>query len=340
MTVWIVRGGRNGEFEEEALQTNTVAIGWPSVGDLADATDRQRVSSLLEKAYGDRTPRWLGNSVGKLLGFAHEMQPDDLVVMPRKGQPIIAIGEVTGAYEYRPEAQEFPHSRPVKWLNREVSKDSLDQDLLSSLSALPTIYKPRAYNAEERFRDAADERQPTSGTHPPDGMDDDLEPEPPPDLADLAATGIHSRISKNFVGHEFARLVGEVLRVQGYSAEISPPGPDGGVDIVAGSGPMGFDRPRICVQVKSGVGTVRVNVLRELEGILNNFGADYGLLVAWGGFTDDTRREARTSTYSNVRLWDSEAFLNALFEVYDRLPAEIRAKLPIKRIWILDEPEQ
>ena len=120
--------------------------------------------------------------------------------------------------------------------------------------------------------------------------------------------------------------------------EIAPPGPDGGVDIVAGSGPMGFDKPRICVQVKSGIQTSNVGVLRQLEGIFKNFGADFGLLVSWGGFTSDARSEARKASYFNVRLWDSQAFLTALFENYDRLDAGLKAELPLKQVWILDEP--
>ena len=149
---------------------------------------------------------------------------------------------------------------------------------------------------------------------------------------------IRDYVGSHFHGHEFTRLVAAVLQAQGYATEVAPPGPDGGVDIVAGSGPMGFDPPRICVQVKSGVQTTKVNVLRELEGTLNSFGADYGLLVSWGGFTGDTKSEARKSAYFNVRLWDSEAFLNALFDNYDRLPAGLKAELPLKQVWILDEP--
>ncbi len=60
--------------------------------------------------------------------------------------------------------------------------------------------------------------------------------------------------------------------------------------------------------------------------------------MSWGGFTGDTRSEARKSSYFNVRLWDSQAFLNALFQNYDRLPAVLKAELPLKQVWILDEP--
>ena len=101
---------------------------------------------------------------------------------------------------------------------------------------------------------------------------------------------------------------------------------------------MGFDRHRICVQVKSGAQTTKVNVLRELEGIIKNFGADFGLLVSSGGFTGDTKSEARKNTYFNVRLWDSESFLNALFQNYEQLPAVLKAELPLKQIWTIDEP--
>ena len=67
-------------------------------------------------------------------------------------------------------------------------------------------------------------------------------------------------------------------------------------------------------------------------------GADYGLLVSWGGFTAPTQKEARQSNYFNMRLWDSQALLNALYEVYGRLPADIRARIPIKQIWIVADP--
>lgn len=40
------------------------------------------------------------------------------------------------------------------------------------------------------------------------------------------------------------RLVEAVLEAEGDVTELSPPGADGGVDILAGSGPLGFSRSR------------------------------------------------------------------------------------------------
>ena len=55
---------------------------------------------------------------------------------------------------------------------------------------------------------------------------------------------------------------------------VSPPGADGGVDILAGKGPLGFDPPRLVVQVKSQDAPVDVGVLRELQGVMHQFNAD------------------------------------------------------------------
>ncbi len=53
---------------------------------------------------------------------------------------------------------------------------------------------------------------------------------------------------------------------------------------------MGFGSPRLCVQVKSSPSPADVNVLRGLQGVLQNFHAEQGLLVCWGGFKSSVNR--------------------------------------------------
>ncbi len=66
------------------------------------------------------------------------------------------------------------------------------------------------------------------------------------------------------------------------------------------------------------------------------FNAELGLLVSWGGFKDTVLTEARTQFFS-IRLWDSGALIQNVFENYEKLAAEIQAELPLKRIWVLVE---
>ena len=101
---------------------------------------------------------------------------------------------------------------------------------------------------------------------------------------------------------------------------------------------MGFDSPRICVQVKSGRQAAGVSVLRELQGVMQTFKADHGLLVSWGGFARPAEQEAR-SMHFNIRLWSSDQLLEAVFDNYEHLPADVRSELPLKRLWALIQDE-
>src|SRR5215216_2400533 len=78
---------------------------------------------------------------------------------------------------------------------------------------------------------------------------------------------IRSFITRRFRATELERLIAALLEAQGYRAHRTAAGPDGGVDVIAGRGPMGFDPPRLCVQVRSGEKPVDVRVIRELQGV-------------------------------------------------------------------------
>jgi restriction system protein len=133
--------------------------------------------------------------------------------------------------------------------------------------------------------------------------------------------------------------VAAILEAQGYQVNVSPEGPDGGVDIVAGTGPLGFDQPKMVVQVKSSNNPVEVNVLRELTGVMTNFGADHALIVAWGGYRGTVEREAARSFFK-IRLWDADDLVTNIQLHYEKLPDDIQAELPLKRIWMLVPEEE
>ena len=340
MTAWIIRGGRYAEREDEALENGFLTIGFGIIKSLDNVQTPDEVAGCLD-LLGNETNQQLASKVSQVWAFKDGINTGDTVAMPRKGQSVLAVGRITGEYTYRPEQPEFSHARPVEWINPAVPKSLLPQDLQASMNGHRTIFQPSPLDAAEKLLAAAngDPGEVIETPEPRERTPVDPPETPPVDLSAEAQDRIRVHIEKNFHGHEFTRLVAEVLRAQGYEVEVAPPGPDGGVDIVAGTGPMGFNPPRICVQVKSGREQPNVNTVRELEGVIKNFGADYGLLVSWSGFSSPAKSEARKSAYFNVRLWDSEAFLNSLFEQYDQLPAALRAELPLKQIWILDEPD-
>ncbi len=65
---------------------------------------------------------------------------------------------------------------------------------------------------------------------------------------------------------------------------------------------------------------------------MSKFGAAQGLFVSWAGFKQNVQKELAPSFF-RLRLWTQKEFLENLFANYDRLDDELKAELPLKRIW-------
>lgn len=339
---WLVRLGKFGEQETHALETGELATGWQLEG-IAAAKDRPAILAKVQAAYPEQKPGTLQNWAVQLNQLARDMADGDLVVVPLKTTGQLAIGRVKGGYVQS--ADNHP-ARQVEWLRTDLPRSAAKQDLLYSLGATQTVCEISRNDAARRFEALA-----KTGTDPgpnaaAGGTLATNAPATPgtadaADSADLAVNiGQHARdqierhIAAHFAGHAFTELVAAILRAQGYQARVSPPGADKGVDIVAGQGALGFGGPRLVVQVKSGGIVADQPALQGLLGCVADTHAEHGLLVSWSGFTGAVRQRAN-ELYFRVRLWDREQILDALFSVYERLPEEIRAELPLQRVWAL-----
>ncbi|HLI78533.1 MAG TPA: restriction endonuclease [Candidatus Binataceae bacterium] len=337
MAIWLVRAGRHGEQEEMALEKGMVVVGWDDLPDLTPIKSREALAQLLRETYPDEGPNKLANWNGQLWAFRDRIQKEDLVVLPLKGRSAIAIGRVNGAYSYQAQGKDYYHTRSVKWLKTDIPRTAFDQDLLYSFGAFMTVCQISRNNAELRIKAVLEGKKTTAPVQPLEEVDQINTDGPvPTDIPQYAEDRIRAFIEQKFKGHGLARVVDALLKATGYTTALSPPGPDGGVDIVAGRGPMGFDQPRLCVQVKSSSGPVNVEVIQRLHGSMKGVGADQGLFISWGGFNSKVPNEHRNQFFS-VRLWDSGDLIQALLENYEKLSPDIQAELPLKRIWVLVE---
>jgi restriction system protein len=347
--VYLARAGGLGQDEEAALEGGMALIGFVEVDSLEGAKDYDAVFALVEKAYPGSKTRKIGNFAGQLWAFAIAMKVGDLVVLPRKLTSQIAIGRVTGPYAYKRVGGTHRHTRPVEWLRQDIPRTVFKQDLLHSFGAFMTVCNISRNEAERRvaavaagkpdpgMRAVHDEPK-KSGYSLQTSLDADSD-----EIADLAQRAhdqIVAHIQSRFAGHALSNLVDAVLKADGWVTKISPPGADGGVDILGGRGSLGLDDPRLCVQVKSQNSPADVTIYRTLQGSMQSFKAQQGLLVCWGGFNKAVTMEARQGHFS-VRLWDSGDLVEAIYRTYDRLPAEIQAELPLKKVWMLvaEDPE-
>ena len=327
MALWMVRAGRYGAQEQRAIENSFVTIGWNELPDLSSVGSRSELKRLYMKVYPDVKKRSMANEVGQIWRFLRLIEVGDLVALPSKLQSTIAIGRVDGVYEYRTDlGDDIHHVRKVKWIKTDIPRTDFEQDLLYSLGAHMTVCQIRRNNAEARVKAMLE------GKRIEVARRYEIEAEERVDIEEVARDQILDFIKRKFKGHDLARLVEAVIQAQGYVTKRSEPGPDGGVDILAGAGPMGFDLPRICIQVKSSASPADVTVLRSLQGTVQTFKADQGLLVSWSGFNRKVWEESRLSFFT-VRLWDSSALLDEILKHYDKFPESLQAELPLKRIW-------
>jgi restriction system protein len=338
----LVRAGAHGEFEQKFIQDKRIYLTWENLDvDLSRLDRKSDLNAELVKRYPDIKPHGIYNWVGQIWPFAHDMKPGDMVVAPLKTQQALQIGEITGDYRYDPAAVDpYRHWRDVKWIGEAVPRTNFSPDLLFTFGVVKTISRVQRNNAEARLLAmkasgwkpetiaAAIKAPAAAAAGAATEADEDA------DLAELAQDQIVRLLTTRFKGHHLTRLVEAILQAQGYTTYRSPEGPDGGVDILAGSGPLGFAQPRLCVQVKSESGPIDRPTVDKLLGAMSKFGADEGLFVSWSGFKQNVQKEL-AGQFFRMRLWSQTDLLQQLFANYDRLDADIRAELPLKRVWMV-----
>lgn len=354
MTAWVIRAGAGGENENWNLLNGRAGVGFAETGDLSGCRTREDVRAVVDAAYPGAPKGRRSNFTGQLWALRGTIRPGDLIIMPLKRSGQLALGTCTQGYAYAAyEAdKERRHHIKVKWSEERVSRSVLKDDLLNTINGATTVFSPSRNQAEERLRviqrTGTDpgasglvvkpvSRPPASVGARIENIDDPevIDPVPGPTL-EAIRDRIRTHIVENFAGHKLTGLVAEILAARGYVCDVSPPGSDGGVDILAGRGPLGLDSPTVVVEVKSELTAIAAPVVRGLQGAISTHQADQGLLVAWGGVKSSVKREFAQQR-TRIRIWTAEDLLDQLFDVYEQLSDEFKSKLPLQRAWILEE---
>lgn len=223
------------------------------------------------------------------------------------------------------------------WLVRRDRKWFLTPEGRAALTLSPLAF---ITEASARYR-AWRRQQPDAGASVSPSGDDSAEPSTGEltrqTLVEHAAQQADEEL-KAFVRamgpYDFQQWVAALLRGMGYyTPYVAPPGPDGGLDIIAYRDPLGSMAPRIRVQCKHRDDRATVHEVRELQSLLTKPG-DVGLIAATGGFTRDALTEMRRAD-RHVEKWDIDDMLRLWDEHYDALRDEDRRLLPLRRVAFL-----
>jgi restriction system protein len=99
-TTSAISGRRRGEQEQVALDKGLVTIAWNELPDLSSTTTREALADLYRQHNPDASPNKAANHVGQVWAFRERIKRGDLVVLPLHIQSAIAIGKITGPYQY------------------------------------------------------------------------------------------------------------------------------------------------------------------------------------------------------------------------------------------------
>ena len=97
---------------------NCVAIGWANLGDLSEIEYNKASKEIIRKLmqeHHSNIPPAIGRQTQQVFNFVATIDDNDMV-LACDGSTVLGIGRITGDYFYEP-SSDFPHRRPVEWLN-------------------------------------------------------------------------------------------------------------------------------------------------------------------------------------------------------------------------------
>lgn len=326
---WMVRAGEGGFRFDDFQSQSLVTIDWREMGNLSALHHRADFQKAAAAAYPNVSTGTLSSYAGQTFRFVREIKVSDSVVTYNPSERIYLLGTVTGEYEYAPSVQGgHANRRRVQWRGK-VDRDDLSVSARGSLGSISTLFQIPLEVGQELEKLAA---QP-AGTHATpvaslDAATDEVGNQYK-DIQNQALEFIKDRVNA-LDWSDMQELVAGLLRAMGYKTRISPSGSDRGKDIVASRDGLGFEDPRIVVEVKHRSAAMGSQEIRSFLGGAHE--RDKGLYVSTGGFTKDARYEAERGRIP-ITLMDLDDLVKALLEHYEQADSQTQRLVPLRKLY-------
>lgn len=325
---WMVRAGERGFRFDDFKEKSLVSVGWLGVGEMTTLVNRNDFKNRLTSVFPEWSPYEVGNSAGQLYRFAREIKIGETVITYDTSSRKYLVGTVLSEYEYTEGViVDQSHIRRVKWIG-EVSRDSLSVASRNSLGSTLTIFSISPETVKEMLSLLEG-----GSTSQPAPQDKEIVNEEVSSLFKdqrlKSLEFIKDKVSA-LKWDEMQDLVAGLLRAMGYKTRISPSGSDRGKDIVASPDGLGFEDPRIIVEVKHRNATMGAPEVRSFLG--GRHANDKGLYVSTGGFTREARYEAERAPIP-LTLMDLDDFVHSLLEHYEKLDVDMQRLIPLRKIY-------
>lgn len=321
---WMIRAGDDNELIPVWKENGIASIGWPQIGNPKEFHTKDQMNVKADTVFIDEKPKSRNSWVNQVWRFSREIRKGDRVITYSKEKREYIIGTVTEPhfYDLTIGNPDYPNTIRVNWELTTVERDLLSQAVKNSLGSVLTVFRVDQWGDEiERLLE-------NPFIDPTEGDTDEEEDEIIEDLVSKALVMIEDKVDK-LDPWQMQDLVGGLLQAMEYNVQISPKGPDGGVDVLAFKDAFGFEKPIIKVQVKHRKSSASAPEVQQLLGA-NPIDANC-LFVSTGGFTSHAEAVAK---HNSVRLVDLEELVSLVVKWYENIPNDKRALLPLRKFYV------
>jgi len=261
----------------EALETNTIIIGWSNaIGLLDESLSWEDFRDIIRKEYysDEINLRRSGNAGGHMWRFIRDMKQDDLVVVPYSSEFYVA--KIAGRPFYDPTKveEDSAYRRPVNWLNKR-------RPIPRQVARSPLLARMKTQGTSAGASDLLDEVQEcllVSGQEKTPTFQTDLQ-------LRLTREVVKEIRGGRIDSFGFERLIqGVLVRLGAVEARIIPRSEDKGADIVATFLVAGAFVQKLAVQAKHWHPNppVERDVVEQLIRGIEAEGASLGMVVTAG----------------------------------------------------------
>ncbi|MCU0659626.1 MAG: restriction endonuclease [Polyangiaceae bacterium] len=329
--MWMVRAGKGGEKIDDFLSREVVAFDGSELGKLPVAISKEELLKLYAEKFPAEKEMSRASWASQLLRLLGEVKIGDDVLCADRERRRYLLGKITSDYDWLPNAEgRYAHTRRVKWTH-ETPRDSLSVATKNTLGSVLTVFKVNPDAAKDLLSFAVPLGSMPQALSLPKNKEKNVEA-----LGMISAETFNKADELiedqiDALGWEqMQQLVAGLLRAMGYRTTVSEPGPDRGVDVFASPDGLGLEEPRIFVEVKHRVQVMGAKEIRAFVGGRRK--GDKCLYISTGGFSKDAHYEADRADVA-VTLITLPKLRKLVTDLYDKLDAETRALIPLRRLY-------
>ena len=308
-----------GQYTDNFLEGNYVAIGWLENHNLSEVTLRDDIYTSYKEANPDESSNVvIGQQVGQIARFLLEINKDDYVITPAKDTNYIYYGvALENSYYYENKNQlggcPFKHRKKMKWNKTPILRSEFSVPFQNTMRSSLTVF---AVNHKRNFFETIGKKE--------------LVPKSELNLEQGYYTTVLNRILE-LDAKEFEILITHILSALGFEgSEHTGKVGDGGVDATGELDVSGLAKIKIFVQAKRyKLGKrINANTVKALRSNIPQGGQ--GAFITTAGFQKRAQEIASESGFPRIGLINGQQLVDILSEHWEAIPEDFKDKLGLK----------